>query len=104
MKKTVVITEYTDWKDIDGLIDSFENALKEFGIKLIDNPDTEGTDCFSFILLKEKFNKKELENKISSLIEPFNDDDDDDDDDDDVLGKNDYKESLLEKIYKDLEN
>ena len=96
MKKTVVITEYTDWKDIDGLIDSFENALKEFGIKLIDNPDTEGTDCFSFILLKEKFNKKELENKISSLIEPFNDDD--------VLGKNDYKESLLEKIYKDLEN
>lgn len=53
MLKNISITEVVDWKDVDGLIESFRESLKELGIVMVSNPVWEGTDEYSFVLSKE---------------------------------------------------
>lgn len=68
MSKKVQITEYIDWKDTEGLIKSFTNSLKEMGITVVDNPDVEGSDMFSFILMSEDCTDEEVFNEIKDNI------------------------------------
>lgn len=55
-----------DWKDIDGLIDEFKKALKNFGLFMYDDPDFEGTDCYGFIISNEKLIDEQIK-KLCTL-------------------------------------
>jgi hypothetical protein len=41
-----------DWKDIDGLAESFKEALKPLGILVLEDPIADGSDQYSYILVK----------------------------------------------------
>lgn len=41
---------WADWKDISGLAIGFCNAIEEFGLYIIEDPLTEGSDTFGFII------------------------------------------------------
>ena len=58
--KTVEFTSFEDFKDIEGIVASIGNSLNKMGIKMIENPLTNDSDGYSFILLKEEFDKEEL--------------------------------------------
>lgn len=60
----VKITEFQDWKDTEGIIDSIKDGLKEFGIRLEYNPSVEGQDGYSFIIMKEEYDEEELYDAI----------------------------------------
>ncbi len=51
---------FADWKDIDGLVERLKNALKKFGVNMYDDPRSEGSDMYSFILTKSNLSKKDL--------------------------------------------
>ena len=56
-----------DWKDIDGLADAFKEALSILGIYMYDDPSTEGSDWYGFILSKRKLSKDELKSIVRDL-------------------------------------
>lgn len=46
----LVKTSFEDWKDTEGIIESITNALKEFGLNMVQDPSSEGQDGYSFII------------------------------------------------------
>ena len=56
--KTAVVS--ADWKDIEGLATSYNEALTEFGISVIDHPDFEGSDTYAFILSNRPLTAEEV--------------------------------------------
>lgn len=75
LKETVSLEEVefisADHRDIEGLGESFKNALVKFGVYVYDDPMQEGSDQYGYILSKRKLTKrevlqvsKELENDI----------------------------------------
>ena len=52
-----------DWKDVNGLIEGFIEALENFGLFIYEHPDMEGSDTYGFIVSNEKLNGKQI-NKL----------------------------------------
>lgn len=49
-----------DWKDINRLIEGFEEALENFGLFMYDDPDMEGGDEYAFIISNERLTDKQI--------------------------------------------
>jgi len=61
MKKlTKPYSFYADWKDGDGLQEGFIKAIKLLGGFVYEDPMTEGSDTFGYIMSPTKMSKKEL--------------------------------------------
>lgn len=58
-----VETVSADWKDVEGLIDGFRDALKKLGVVMISHPDFEGSDTYGFILSNRRLTKAELKDE-----------------------------------------
>jgi len=57
-KKPFLVT--ADWKDTEGLIDLFAEAIKMLGGHVYEDPNCEGTDQYGFIISPVKMKKKEI--------------------------------------------
>jgi len=60
MEKNVKFV-YADWKDMNGLINGFEKAIEHFGLFIYEDPQTEGTDTYGFIITDKELNVGELQ-------------------------------------------
>lgn len=60
MEKNVKFV-HADWKDMIGLIERFEKAIEHFGLFFYDDPQTEGSDTFGFIISDKELNVGELQ-------------------------------------------
>ena len=58
MKKQMFIS--ADWSDIEGLVDEFEKALKNFGLFMYNDPGFEGTDCYGFVISNETLTDEQI--------------------------------------------
>lgn len=50
----------SDWKDIDGLIESAKNAFQQFGLVITEDPSIEGSDSVGFIVSKRSLTDEEV--------------------------------------------
>jgi len=50
----------SDWKDVEGLIDSYTKVLKKFGINTYEDPLLKGSDMVGVLLSKQNLSEKEL--------------------------------------------
>lgn len=64
-----------DWKDIDGLIESFEEALKEFGIHMYQDPTLEGSDTYGFLLSSVEMTDEEIAGESEEFWGPWEEED-----------------------------
>lgn len=46
----LIKTSFEDYKDIDAIINSISTALGEFGLTMVQDPGTVGTDGYAFII------------------------------------------------------
>jgi len=53
-----------DWKDIEGLIGDFRQALPKLGVYVYDDPMQKGSDTYGFILSKVKLSKEQIKAKL----------------------------------------
>ena len=60
MKKLQYEEVTADYKDVEGLIESFEDALHKFGLFIVEDPRFEGSDTFGFLISNREITKKEL--------------------------------------------
>lgn len=100
--KTVSITEFADHKDTENRIKSISDSLNEFGLLLKPNPMCEGSDNFSFIIMKQDYDREELFDLLKGEV-ACNYDDPEEDDEDDVNRDTEsyFKEITGEDYYKD---
>lgn len=66
--KTITLTEFVDWKDTEGIIQSIKDSLKEMGINMINNPFDDGQDGYSFIIADEEYYEEHLREIVSDEI------------------------------------
>ena len=58
MEKQMFVS--ADWKDIEGLIESFTEVLKNFGLFIYDDPWFEGTDSYGFVVSNETLTDEQI--------------------------------------------
>jgi hypothetical protein len=100
-------TEFSDYKDIDSILDSISEKLNDFGIMMVLNPGCADTDGYSFIIT-DAHNKPEDEfrDELFDNIKPevmyewgYDEEDMDDDLEDEVNRKTDDRvDQVLEDI------
>ena len=49
-----------DYKDMQGLIDSFADAVRKFGLNIVDDPGCEGSDMVGFVISDKPLSESEL--------------------------------------------
>lgn len=54
-----MIYVYAEKNDTEGMAKAFITAIERFGLYITENPITEGTDSFGYIITDEPLNKKE---------------------------------------------
>ena len=63
-----------DWKDTEEQFNVIAKSLTELGVKMIQDPATEGTDSYGFIFIKaeewEGMDKDEALDKLFDLLKP----------------------------------
>jgi len=64
---------HADWKDMNGLIEGFTEALENFGLFIYDDPECEGSDMYGFVVSNEQLTDKQ----VAKLCE-FEEDDEED--------------------------
>ncbi|KKL77043.1 hypothetical protein LCGC14_2038850 [marine sediment metagenome] len=57
-----------DWKDIEGLIEGFTEALENFGLFIYEHPEAEDTDTYGFIVSNEQLTEEQI-NKLCEVDE-----------------------------------
>lgn len=63
----------TNWNGINGMVEEFERALKNFGLFMYEDPNWKGTDQYGFIVSNEKL----TDEQIVELCECYIGDEDD---------------------------
>lgn len=57
-----------DYKDTTGLAEEFCNAVRRFGLTVVEDPSCEGTDQFGFLISKKPLSKDELDEICEFIV------------------------------------
>lgn len=60
-----------DWKDINGLAESFTKVLEHYGLYVYEDPTTEGSDWYGYVVSDIELNKKELRAAVKEELGPI---------------------------------
>lgn len=69
MLKTIVTSQFGDWKDTEGNFENIQTALLEMGIYMVNDPMVEGTDGYQFIFIKAIDGEDEIDLLEEALMD-----------------------------------